>query len=200
MDNTISLIALGLVAATSITLFLTTEWRLSILTLAAQYIGVFLLVMISWPLSMSVVKLVSGWMSGAILGMAMISISTAHQEENHKASEAILISRPFYLLATSLVWMLVISQANIALDWFPDIRLEQSMGGLLLIGMGLLKLSFNTHPLHASIGLLTALSGFEIIYASLVVSTLMAGLLAGITLGLALAGSYLLMAPNLEEI
>jgi hypothetical protein len=71
---------------------------------------------------------------------------------------------------------------------------------MLLIGMGLLKLGFTVQPLQATLGILTALSGFEILYATIERSALLAGLLAGITLGLALAGAYLMMAPHLEEI
>jgi hypothetical protein len=46
---------------------------------------------------------------------------------------------------------------------------------------------------------MTALSGFEILYATVEGSVLVAGLLAIINLGLALVGSYLLVASNTEE-
>jgi hypothetical protein len=52
--------------------------------------------------------------------------------------------------------------------------------------------------LRVTIGLLTALSGFEIIYAAIETSTLVTGLLAGVNLGLALAGAYLIIAPTME--
>jgi hypothetical protein len=69
----------------------------------------------------------------------------------------------------------------------------------MLIGMGLLQLSLTSHPLKVIIGLLTALSGFEIIYAAIETSTLVTGLLAGITLALALVGAYLLISPSMES-
>jgi hypothetical protein len=49
------------------------------------------------------------------------------------------------------------------------------------------------------LGLLTVLSGFEILYSAVEVSALVTGLLAGVNLGLALVGAYLLLAPTLEE-
>jgi hypothetical protein len=50
------------------------------------------------------------------------------------------------------------------------------------------------------LGLLTVLSGFEILYAAVETATLVAGLLAAINLGLALVGAYLLAAPSLEDV
>jgi hypothetical protein len=194
------LIGLVLITATSLTIFLSTEWRLGIIALAIQYLGITLLVLVPWPLSMAAVKLVAGWMSGAILGMAMVSLPTLRQEMDQESSQNLVVSRPFYLMAAILVGMVVISQTERILVWFPEIRLEQAWGGMLLIGMGLLKLGFTVQPLQATLGILTALSGFEILYATIERSALLAGLLAGITLGLALAGAYLMMAPHLEEI
>ena len=193
------LLALFLVGATSLILFMITDWRYGILILAIQYIGVFLLTLIQLPLTMAVVKLVAGWMAGAVLGMAMVSIPDLRQEMEGESGKRLVASRPFYLIAAMLVAMVVISLADFALAWFPDIQPEQALGGLFLIGMGLFKLGFTVQPLQATLGLLTALSGFEIIYATIETSALVVGLLAGITLGLALAGAYLLMAPHMEE-
>ena len=193
------IIALVLITGTSITLFMIENWRLSIVLLAIQYIGVFFLVQVNWPISMAMVKLVAGWISGAILGMAMISIPDLREKLERYSTKHMLVSRLFYLLTAVLILMVVVSQANNALKWFPEIGLEHIWSGFLLIGMGLFKLGFSEKPFPGTLGLLTALSGFEIIYATIAISALLAGLLAGITLGLGLAGSYLLMAPYLEE-
>jgi len=72
-------------------------------------------------------------------------------------------------------------------------------GGLLLIGMGLLHLGITTDVLRVVLGLMTVLSGFEIIYSTVEGSVLVAALLAVINLGLALVGSYLLIAANAQE-
>ena len=49
------------------------------------------------------------------------------------------------------------------------------------------------------IGLLTTLSGFELIYAAVENSVLVTGLLAVVTLGLALVGAYLLETLSRTE-
>jgi hypothetical protein len=62
--------------------------------------------------------------------------------------------------------------------------------------MGLLHLGITSHILRVVIGLMTVLSGFEILYSTVEGSILVAALLAVINLGLALVGGYLLIASN----
>jgi hypothetical protein len=78
--------------------------------------------------------------------------------------------------------------------------LDVAFGGLLLAGMGLLHLGVTDQILRVTIGLMTVLAGFEIIYAAVENSVLVAALLAIINLGLALAGSYLMIASNAPEL
>jgi hypothetical protein len=80
-------------------------------------------------------------------------------------------------------------------NWLPQISLEQVWGAAILIGVGMLHLGFTGQPFRVILALLTVLTGFEILYASVESSTLVAGLMAGIHLGLALVGAYLMVAP-----
>jgi len=106
---------------------------------------------------------------------------------------------PFRLLAAGLVAMVVASSAPRVARWMPGVESEQVWGGLILIGIGLLHLGLTAQPLRVVLGLLTVLSGFEILYAAVESATLVAGLLAGVNLGLALVGAYLLVSPSLES-
>ena len=188
-----------------------TEWRLSILLLSIQYIAVFILVALNWPIQMAIVKLVAGWMAGAVLGMAFINSSSTSQSKGEKPksvnnnqkdkrlSSFINMGGPFHLLAAGLVVLSVFYLAPQLEIWIPDIKHLTGLGGLILIGMGLLHLGFTDSPLPITIGLLTMLSGFEIIFANLEYSALVAGLLAIMTLGLSLVGTYLMLAPEMGE-
>jgi hypothetical protein len=209
---TFSIFAVILVSLTSLLLLITVDWRLSVLLLATQYIGVTLLVAVEWPLEMAITKLIAGWMSGAILGMAIVSVPelrrTLSAEKDERNEEELLtservarlgMSRLFYLLAAILVGLAVLSQAQHVVNWIPGIEPAVIWGGMILIGMGLLKLGFTNHPLPTILALLTALAGFEILYAAIETAALIAGLLAGVNLGLALIGAYLLVAPYMEE-
>jgi uncharacterized membrane protein len=77
-----------------------------------------------------------------------------------------------------------------------DAGFPVTSGSLLLIGMGLLHLGITSYVLRVVIGLMTVLSGFEILYSAVEGSILVAALLAVINLGLALVGAYLLIAEN----
>ena len=188
-------ISIGLVSLTSIVLLLNLDWRWSITILGTQYIGVILLVSPAWEIEMAATILVAGWMAGAVLGVTMSSVSASQlQETNPGISERI-----FRLIAAGLIALVVISAVPKSEAWFVQINDASRWGGFILIGMGFLHLGLTNNPFRVTLGLLTILSGFEIIYAEIESSTLVAGLLAIINLGLALVCAYLLIAPTLEE-
>ncbi|MBN2256961.1 MAG: hypothetical protein JW704_03955, partial [Anaerolineaceae bacterium] len=56
--------------------------------------------------------------------------------------------------------------------------------------LGLTHTGISTRPFRIILGILTILTGFEIIHAAVEFSFLVIGLLAGINLALALAGVY----------
>jgi len=96
------------------------------------------------------------------------------------------------------VGLAAISIAPAVQSGIPGISLEQALGSLILIFMGTLQLAFKSRPFGVVIGLLTALAGFEIIYSVVESSVLVAGFLSIIDLGLAMIGSYLIVAPYME--
>jgi hypothetical protein len=183
-----------LVSLTGFVLLISRDWRISILALAAQYAGVFILVTSSWSVEMATVKLVAGWMAGAVLGMALTSLP-----------KEIAVFRPldltgilFRFILTTLVLLVMISLAPRMARWVPGVVFTQSYAGAIMIGLGLIHLGLTANPLRVILGLLTVFSGFEVLYAAVEASILVAGLLAGINLGLALVGAYLLTALIIE--
>jgi len=144
---------------------------------------------------MASVKVVAGWMSAAIVGMTRSGLSNdLEAEENIRP-----YGRLFRLFAAATV-VLITSVVTPTVDTImADAGFPVTNGGLVLIGMGLLHLGISAYVLRVSIGLMTILSGFEILYATVEGSVLVAALLAVINLGLALVGSYLLIASNPRE-
>ncbi len=206
------LIALLLVTITSVGLLITTDWRISAALLAIQYIGVFILVRMEWSLAMSAVKLVAGWISCTVLGMALLSLPqfkfrTEKQNVtrlenggvNNPIRTRLPLGRPFILLTAILVLLTTFSLAGIAQNWFEGTPFPVLLGGFILIGMGLLQLGFSEKQFPVILGLLTTLAGFEILYASIDSSALVAGLLAAANLGIALIGAYLIVSPAMGE-
>jgi hydrogenase-4 membrane subunit HyfE len=202
--------AVLLLLITSFTLLSKPDWRWSMLALYLQYLGVFILVASAWPTVMAASRLVAGWIAGAVIGMALVSLpertlaqetgrSAASAMEDRRVPQDLLTGRLFRLLAAALVVLIVLSIFNPVMNWTPGLSVGQALGGLTLIGMGLLQLGFTARTFHTILGLLTLLSGFQILYAAVVTSALVAGLLAVVDLGLALVGAYLLLSSQMEE-
>jgi hypothetical protein len=182
------------ICSTAIILVPGRRWMIGLL--AVQYAGVFLLVSVSWPLEIAVVKLVAGWMAAAILFLAH---GVRPDPERY---ERLIASTPgtfFMGFAAFLVGLSMYSLVPSALRWFLGASPQQVLGSVWLLGLGTLQLSFSRQDIRIIIGLLTVMSGFEILYATLEASVLMTGLLALLNIGLAFVGAYLLMASSLEE-
>jgi hypothetical protein len=65
--------------------------------------------------------------------------------------------------------------------------------GLMLMGLALMQLGTNSDAYLTIISLLSLISGFEVIYAGLELSTLLTGLLAIVNLGIAMVGVYFIV-------
>lgn len=178
----------------AVILLVSNNWRLSIGALGALYLGVFVLVANTWPTDLAVVKLVTGWMAGSVLGMTSLNI----ESQDSITRRVWPTQSMFYLMAAALVLATVSTFIPYLLEWIPTMTAAQAWGGLSLIGLGLLHLGFSARAMRVIISLLTLLAGFEILYAVVEVSTLVTTLLALVTLGISLAGAYLVLNPTME--
>lgn len=172
------------------------DWRWTIAALGVQYAVVFVLVAGTWRLELAVVKLVAGWMATAILGASQEMPQT--EPERERPSGMV-----FRVLVGGMVGLVVFSlvpEAAELLEVYIDaVHRTQLAGGMLLVGMGLAMLGLNARPLRVVLALLVFFSGFEVLYAMVERSTLVAGLLALVNLALALIGAYLHVAARLER-
>lgn len=198
--------AVLLLTATSVGILIVYPWRWGIILLASQYIGVFVLTLISWPFQLVLAKVIAGWIAAVVLWMAQSGYQAGFSEQGDRAQPAGLPStRPhlsgwiFRFFAASIVVVVAISIAPRIGQWLPQLNETQILGSVVLIGVGLLQLGLTSDPFWVILGLLTALSGFEIIYAGVEISALVQGLLAGATLGLGVIGAYLILSPTMES-
>ncbi len=185
--------ALFIALMTSIGLLLQRDWRVGLGLLATQYLSIFWLVQTHWPVSMAAGKLVTGWMACAVLGMAQLSNS--YSEESEAAWPQ---GRLFRLFTAGIITAATFGLSVRASNWL-GLSLPVAWGSLLLAGMGLLHLGISAQPFRVVLGLLTVLAGFEILYAAVESSTLVAALLSAINLSLALAGAYLVNMSTEES-
>lgn len=191
--NIISWVAVGLALITSVGILLSRDWRVSLGALALQYLAAFWLVSQHLPFVMGSVKLITGWMVVAILGMTRLNLTQADQSEQ----DAFYPRGAFFRMVLMGIVALAALGATPRIEVsIPGLGLPVIAGGLLLIGAGVAHLGVTSDLLRVVLGLLTMLSGFEILYAAVESAILVTGLLATINLGLGVLGSYLLMAGS----
>ena len=162
-----------------------------VLSLAVQYLAAFWLVALIWPVGLAAVKLVAGWMAGSLIGAAQ---PEAELLDDHFKGRA---GRALRLIAAMVILLVTYTLVPAVQEWIPG-SASIVWGGTLLIGMGILQLGMTTLTLRVFFGLLTIVTGFEILYAVVEYSVLVTGILAFINLGLALMCAYLLASPTMR--
>ncbi len=187
----ISWIAVGIMLATSTAILISRDWRMSIGALAVQYVAAFWLVTRHLPFVMGSAKLITGWMVVAALGMTRLGLPSAGDEKE----SAFLPRGRWFRVVLIFVVVFVTAGATPRIESaIPGLSWQVIAGSLLLIGAGVAHLGMTSDTLNVIFGLLTVLTGFEILYAAIESSILVTGLLAVTNLGLGIAGSYLLIA------
>ena len=192
--------AVALILATSTTIMITRDWRVSLGALAAQYLAAFWLVTRHLPFAMGSAKLITGWMVVAALGMTRLGITTLEDENKETFWPR---GQWFRIILICIVALATAGTTSRIEAVIPGIGLPVIAGSLFLIGAGVMHLGITSDSLHVILGLLTLLTGFEIIYGAVESSILVSGFLAITNLGLGIVGSYLLIAgfypPETEE-
>jgi len=187
----LSTLAFSVVVLTSMIILVFRDWRINAGALALQYLAGFFLVTLSWPVSLSVVKLIVGWMATAAIGLTCMRQMDSDESVESGSS---LFFRGLSGLMVILVVFVVSSPLQESL--FQNIPLVVLRSGLMLIGLALMQMGTTARPYLTIMSLLSLLLGFEIIHAGLERSTLLTGLMASINLGLALVGVYFIMKAN----
>lgn len=186
--RTTALVVLLLAAAINL---VRRQWALNILALGIQYICVFLILLeVRTPL-LAAIKLIVGLMVSTMLYLILASSGLI---------ESLLVRRrvssgEIFRATIALLLVLVSSLAAPELrdSVFPQssqLLLSASLG---LILFGLFQMGTITEPLYLVIGLLTFLSGFELLYASLEFSRVLEALFTAVNLSLALVGCYFIV-------
>lgn len=197
--------AVGLVVVTATALLVLWTWRWRLFVLSAQYVGVFILVQASWPTPLALTKLIAGWIAVLVLWLASSALPAAGPKKARRFSQPSWLTADVFpgavlrFLAALMVIAAVISILPQTAGWLGSRNFLAVFGGLILLGLGVLHLGMSARPFGICLGLLTLSSGFEVLYAVVETSAMVAGLQAAINLGLSLAISYMLIEPAEES-
>lgn len=183
-----------LALAASTTILLSRDWRVGLGALAIQYLAAFWLVTRHLPFAMGSVKLITGWMAVAILGMTRLNLTHLDQAEQDAFYPR---GASFRMILVGVVALVAAGATPRIESAIPGLGLPVIAGGLVLIGAGAAQIGVTGDYLRVTLGLLTILTGFEILYAAVESAILVTGLLAVVNLGLGMIGAYLLTAGSI---
>ena len=131
----LALPAVILTFLTASILLISWDWRISIFSLSLQYVCVFVLVSLTWPLEIAAVKLFAGWIAGVVLGLALINLPGGISEDR----PLIVSDLIFRILAAILAGLFAFTGGAKLISWLPEITLLQAYGGMILIALGLFR-------------------------------------------------------------
>jgi hypothetical protein len=196
LPDVVSWIAVVVVAVTSTGLLLSRDWRWDLGFLATQYVAAAALTAQHWPLGMAAAKLVTGWMATAAVGMTLNLLPQSEAADKQLWPQG----RAFRLFLAGMILVVAVAVTPRVQSAMAGIGAPVIAGTILLTGIGLLQLGTSSQIPRTIFGLLTVIAGFEIFYAAVEGSILVAGLLAVVNLGLGLIGAYLLTASAAEDV
>ena len=170
-------------------LLLTQNWRMFLFAMALQYLAAFFLVGLVWAPGLAAVKVVVGWMAVAVIGA--VKPAQGINFQYHSSKMGVL----FRFIAVVIAGLTVFTITPLTSEWM-GIQQRTLFPGLMLVTSGLLQLGLTGQLVRRFVGVLSVLVGFEIIFASLSSSVLLAGLMGMIHLGIGLALSYWITVDN----
>jgi len=196
VSQTLIILSVVLVFICAIVNLVRRQWGINLIALALQYIGVFLLQRALRSLMMSTIPLLVGIMMTVTLWVTLIGTDQLKKPEPFKAPTSGEVFRAVAGLVTVIFVVLLVP--TIRREVFPEAGSYLLLGSIGLIALSLLQLGMKTEPLYIIIGLLSFLSGFQLLYAALETSALLEALFAVLNLGLGLTGAFFLVKAEDE--
>jgi hypothetical protein len=182
---------------TAALIVLVDDWRVSLLALLGQYIlAGLVLSRLALP-EVALIKVLVGALICPMLYLAARQAGWLARRNPYSAAAQRAIfpaGRAFRLLAVTLMGLLAMALSQTYP--LPVIPADVGLASYWLMLNGLLILMLTEHPFKAGQGLLTGITGFELLYTSIERSLAMVWLWAVVNLLLTLAIAYLVVAQN----
>lgn len=190
MPQWVSSVALILIVISAISSTILRNWKITLISLGLMYLGMAILLSISLPISVAIIKLLVGWMCCAVLAISCISV----QYQEAFSEESLFSSLLFRVLAIALVGTVLLILIPIIQTLLTGNVSSMTLNAcIILILIGLIQVAMTSESFFTITGLLTLFLGFDAFYSIVEVSTLLTGLLAVVNFGFVLIGSYFLI-------
>jgi hypothetical protein len=208
LASLVGLPALAILVAAALTLFLTSDWRLSLTALLVEYLSLGLLLLRFVPLGIALAKIVTGAFVVAVLYLTARRMQDAQvpvqQESNEPRFLGLQVGWGAGPLGLPLRLMAVLLLLLGLLRLFSDygvslVSIDMAFAASLLAGMGMLGLLLSSDMLRVASSLLSVLLGFDLVYTRMNPNLATAGMLAVLYLLSALAFSYLASVQGLAR-
>ncbi|MDD2522046.1 MAG: hypothetical protein PHW11_04425 [Anaerolineaceae bacterium] len=173
------------------------QWSLNLVALVVQFICVFPPLLKILPLQLALIHPFTGLMVTLILYLTLLGvggIKAIDLRHTLTSGELFRGAAGVFLLATLRAFLPQIHQAV-----FPLVSIDHLFLSLGLILIGLLQMGTIREPFYLAIGILTFLSGFELLYSGLEFSFLLEALLVAVNLLLAIVGSFFIIKDSESE-
>lgn len=167
------------------------QWAINVLALGLQYTFVFLIILEVRSPMLAGIKLLVGLMVSLMLYLTLMSSGLIESLlVRRRVSSGEVFRGTIALLVVLISFLAANGLQQSAFPQSSRLLLAASLGLMLF---GLFQMGTITEPLYMVIGLLTFLSGFELLYASLEFSRVLEALFTAVNLSLALVGSYFIV-------
>ncbi len=194
-------LAAAAVLLTAVIILVIPDWRVMLSALAAQTFFASLLFADILAPRLMVIKLLTGWFITLILYISARQVNW-NKTSGSMDHEQFITVRGQKLPGTTLlrigltVGMVIVVQLlagkTAVTPLIPAALPHFNLAIYALIGLGTLAIALPSDPLRTGIGILTFLTGFELIYSMMEQETAVLILLAAVNFGIALSVSYLM--------
>ena len=167
------------------------QWSLNLIALFVQFICLFPVLLKVLPLQLALIHPFTGLMVTLILYLTLVGVGGIKSIDLRRPLTSGEIFRGlagFFLIATLRAFLPHFQEAV-----FPMASSNHLFLSLGLILIGLLQLGTIREPFYLAIGVLTFLSGFELLYSELEFSYLLEALLVAVNLLLAIVGAFFIV-------
>jgi len=191
--------AVYLVLLTAVLVILIWDWRFALLALAGQYLFAGAIFVELLDPRLATVKFLTGWFICLILYFTGRQVAWGRAEPAAESSLALgPLQMPRSWPVRAIIAVLILLVALLLAQWPPaaipaisEPFAYANLAAYALIGLGLLGFLAQPDPFPAGMGLLLALSGFELIYSSSNQDAAMLTLLAAANFVIAVVMAYL---------